>query len=148
MPGKKIGLDCKLFRNTATYNTPTWNTISNVVDLNATDSATQGDVSSRASNFKKSRRGLRDLQFSFGLRYDSADDDHVYLRAAYANGVLIDLWAADGAAATNSAGPRAWVQVTEFGHDQPLEDGVLTNVVCRPSDDGTNTEDPTWFTHS
>lgn len=147
MPGKKLGRECVLARNTGTYANAAWNTVGNVIDLNHKDSAAKGDVSDRSSNFKKYRRGLRDVSATFKLRYDSADDDHVYLRAAYANAALTDFFIADGSTnTTNTAGPRFWAQVTEFSHDQPLEDGVTVNVEICPCNDTTNTDEPTWYT--
>jgi len=146
MPGKKLGRECVLARGTSAYANQTWNTIAEVVDLNHKDAAVKGDVSSRASKFKKSRRGLRDVALTFGLRYSSTDDDHIYLRAAYANEASIDFWVADGLTNSNTtAGPRFWGQIMEFSHDQPLEDGVLVNVEVAPTDDGTNTEEPIWW---
>lgn len=143
MPGKKLGRECILARGTSTYANQTWNTVAGVVDLNHKDAANKGDVSSRASKFKKSRRGLRDLVLTFGLRYDSLDDDHIYLRTAYANEATIDFWVADGLTNVNTTwGPRFWGQIMEFSHDQPLEDGCIVNVEIAPTDDGVNLEEP------
>lgn len=148
MPGKKLGRECYLYRNTGTYNNAVWNTIGEVVDLNHKDAAAKGDVSSRASSFKKYRQGLRDMTVTFGLRYAGvSDDDYTYMRSAFANGVLTDFWVADGLSnTTNTTGPRFWAQVIEFSHDQPLEDGVLVNVEICPCNDSTNTEEPTPYT--
>lgn len=147
MPGKVLGRECVFARNTGTYANIVWNTVGEAIDVNVKDSATKGDVSSRASPFKKHRRGLRDLEITGGIRYDSADDDHIFMQAAYANGALVDWFVADGPPNTNTTqGMRLWGQITEFSHDQPLEDGVKVNFAISPSNDTTNTQDPTWWT--
>jgi hypothetical protein len=145
--GFLLGLDCKLFRNTNTYATPTWDEITQVTDVNLSQSTAVGDVSNRSSLFKLHRPGLIDLTLEFTLRYDSGNTDYTTLQSAFVARTGMDVWMADGTAAAGSKGPRANWMITEFSHEQPLEDGVNVKVSMKPYIDATATQVPAYFTH-
>jgi hypothetical protein len=147
--GHLLGLDCKLFRNTATYASPTWDEITQVTDVNVSQTTATGDISSRASTFKLWRPGQKDLTLEFTLRYDSGNTDFTALQSAFTGRTGIDMWVADGASATaGTTGIRANWMITEFSHEQPLEDGVNVKVSAKPYIDATATQVPAYFTVS
>uniref|UniRef100_A0A7C4QRL3 Uncharacterized protein n=1 Tax=Schlesneria paludicola TaxID=360056 RepID=A0A7C4QRL3_9PLAN len=47
--GVRLGLDAKLFRNAATYNTPNWQELKNVKDLTLNVEAGEADASTRGN---------------------------------------------------------------------------------------------------
>jgi len=46
----RLGLDAKLYRNTGTYDTPTWVEMTNVKDLTLNLESGEADVTTRANN--------------------------------------------------------------------------------------------------
>ena len=127
MAGEVIGYDCKLFYNSATNASPTWVEITNAVDVSMNIDKNYGNVSSRASGWKKNKAALKDLSISFGYRYKQGVTDAVFdvLRAAAIANTQLQLWVADGASATTGTeGISAYYDLT-MGQEQPLEDGVM-----------------------
>lgn len=148
MAGELVGASCKLYYNSATHASPTWVLIANAVDVNPSISKNYGDGSSRASGWKKNLPALKDLSCSFGYRYKNGTDT-VFdaLRTAALANTPIELFFADGlAATTGTEGIRAYFDLA-MGEDQPLEDGVLATF------DGVHTMfyessavvDPDWY---
>ena len=61
----KLGLDAKLFRNTGTFATPTWNEITNVRDVTLNLEAGEADVTTRGNNgWRATVATLKDLRWS------------------------------------------------------------------------------------
>ena len=140
-----LGLDCKAYRNTGTYGSPTWNEIPNIRDLTIPMEKTKADVSSRASKYRMSRGTLRDINISFSMVWDTADADFTALRDAWLNDTSIDMVFLDGSSATvGSQGPRAYFEVTKFERTENLEETAMVNVEICPTHNLTNP--PTWYT--
>lgn len=145
--GYLLGLDCKLFRNTNTYATPTWNEVTLATEVSVNQTAGKGDVSNRSSVYKLYRAAQIDASLEFTMRYDSANDDYTAFKTAFLARSIMDIWVADGAAATTgTTGPRMNVMITEFSHAQPLSDGVDIKISMCPCIDGTATQTPTYLT--
>lgn len=149
MAGELVGASAKLYYNSGTHASPTWVLIANAVDVSVSFGKSYGDVSSRASGWKKNAAALKDLTCSFGYRYKNGTDT-VFdaLRAAAIANTATELFFADGLAATSGTeGIRAYFDFT-MGDEQPLEDGVLvtfdgTHVIFYES---SAVVDPDWYT--
>ena len=63
------GRKCKLYRNTASYATPTWVEIEEAKDVTRTMSTDQVEEGDRSSPFKKYDDGLIDWEISFNMTY-------------------------------------------------------------------------------
>jgi len=148
----KIGLDCKLYRNTGTTASPVWNEIQNVVDVTVALSKTEADTSSRAFAWKTRKGALKDASIDFQLRAVAADADYTALLGSYLNGASIELLALDGPIATaGSQGLRAICEVFNFQAGQPLEGALTFDVSAKPTpafDSAGAAIPPTWFTVS
>jgi len=150
MAGELLGRECYLYYNSATYASPTWVLIAQAVDVSFSFDKNYGDVSSRASGWKKSRAALKDLSVSFGYRYKAAVTDAVFdaLRAKAIANTEVELFTADGlAATTGTEGMRAYVDLT-MGREEPLEDGVLVPFEAKHVtfyESGVMI-DPSWYT--
>lgn len=139
----KIGLDCKFYRNTGSYGSPTWNEITHARDVTANVEPGDADLSIRSSDWKIHRPTLKDLSFEFEMLYDPTIDDFTVLQAACFNRTPVDLWAADGdSATTGSQGIRAVCYIYGFSRSEPMEQGVMVKVTAKPGD---TTNPPSWY---
>lgn len=148
----KIGLDCKLYRNTGTYASPVWNEISNVADVTVQLSKGEAETSTRASAWKTRKGTLKDASIDFQLKYVPGDTDFAALLASYTGNTSVELLALDGPiGTTGSQGLRAVCEVFNFQQGQPLEGAVTFDVSAKPTpsfDVGGAAIVPTWFTVS
>jgi len=146
----KIGLDCKLYRNTGTNASPVWNEIANVQDVTVQLSKAEADTSTRASGWKTRKGTLKDASIDFQLKYVPGDADFAALLASFTGNSSIELLALDGAVATTgSQGLRAICEVFQFQQGQPLEGAVTFDVSAKPTptfDNNGALIAPTWFT--
>ena len=148
MAGEELGRECYTYYNSATHASPTWVLIANAVDVSVNVGKNYGDVSSRASAWKKQKPGLKELTASIAYRYNNGTDT-VFdaLRAAAIANTPLEFFFADALAATSGTeGVRAYLDLT-MGDEQPLEDGVLvtfegTHVLFIES---SAVIDPDWY---
>jgi hypothetical protein len=146
----RLGLDCKLYRNTGTYASPVWNEMPNVSDVTIPLSKGEADTSTRASKWKTRKGTLKDASIDFQLKYVPGDTDYAALLASYIDGTTIDLLALDGpVGTTGSQGLRAVCEVFNFQEGQALESAVTFDVSAKPApafDTNGAPITPTWFT--
>src|SRR5688572_24047788 len=111
-----LGLNAKLYRNTATYATPTWDLVTNVKDLTLGLEAGEADLSSRASaGWRERAPTLRDAVVDWGMIWDNTDADFQIFLDAFTAGAAVGIAVMDGAiATTGSEGLRAMVGVFGF----------------------------------
>lgn len=150
MAGELLGRECYLYYNSATHASPTWVLIAQAVDVSFSIDKNYGDVSSRASTWKKNRAALKDLSISFGYRYKAGVTDAVFdaLRAKAIANTEVEMFAADGLSnATGTEGIRAYVDLT-MGREEPLEDGVLIPFEAKHVSfyESGAMIDPDWYT--
>lgn len=140
----KIGADCRLYRNTGTYDAPVWNQIELVKDLTQNLEKGDADVSNRGSGGWRVRVGtLKDGNLEFDLVWQSGDADFEALRDAFLNNTLIDLVALDGPITTpGTQGLRAEMSVLSFTREEPLDGAVMASVNVAP---GSVTRAPVWY---
>ena len=143
--GYTLGLDCKLYRNTATYSTPTWSEITNVRDLTLSVEKNSADVSIRGSTWRLKATTLKEASIEFEMIWDHASEDFTALQTAFLNNTTVDVAAMDGAITTaGTQGLRAIMNVEKFSREEPLEEAVKVKVTLTPAYDTTNL--PTWMT--
>ena len=141
----KLGLDAKLFRNTSTYASPTWNEITNVRDVTLNLEAGEADVTTRGNNgWRATIATLKDASIEFEMVWDSADDDFTAVRDAFLNKAALELAVMDGAMATaGSQGLRASFMITSFSRNEPLEEAITVSVAAKPT---YSANPPSWLT--
>jgi len=148
-PGPTLGKDCKAFYNSATHATPTWVEITKAINCSFNLAKAEGDLSSRASGWKKSKGGLKDLEYSWTYRWSrGADTVFDALLASYISATPIELWFADGAAAdVGTQGPRAFCEVLTMNATQELENGIEYEFTAKPTykEESSAVVDPDWY---
>lgn len=131
----KLGLDCKLYRNTGDYATPSWNEVNSVKDVTLNLEAGEADVTSRANNaWRASVATLKDASIEFELVWDSADDDFAAIRDAFLSNGSLEFAAMDGdILVSGSQGLRATCMIATFSRNEPLEEAVMVSVTIKPT---------------
>jgi len=140
----KLGLDAKLYRNTATFAAPTWNEIKNVKDVTLNLEAGEADVTTRGNNgWRATVATLKDGSVEFEMVWDSADDDFGSIRDAFLNKTALDLAVMDGDIATaGSQGLRASCMITNFSRNEALEEAITVSVTAKPT---YSANPPSWL---
>lgn len=142
-----LGLDCKLFKNTSSWGSPTFAEIEDVKDVTLTLEKATADVTTRANDgWRATRSTLKDanLEFDYIPNPDRADSitDFEFLRDAWLNDSNIELWVADGPSATvGTQGLRAIWNVINMNEKQELEGAKMYSFSLKPTL-GSNA--PTW----
>lgn len=141
----KLGLDAKLFRNTGTYATPTWDEIANVRDVTLNLEAGEADVTTRGNNgWRATVATLKDGSIEFEMVWDSADTDFTAIRDAFLNKTAVEMAVLDGDVLdTGSQGLRASFMVTSFSRNEPLEEAITVSVTMKPT---YSANPPEWMT--
>jgi len=131
----KLGMDAKLYRNTGTYETPTWVEITNAKDVNLNLEKGEADVTTRANQGWRATVGtLKDGSVEFEMVWDTDDAGFTAIQEAYFDGTPLEVAVMDGDIATSgSQGLRATMAVTNFSRNEPLEEAITVSVTLKPT---------------
>ena len=141
----KLGMQAKLYRNTATHETPMWDEMTNVKDLTLNLEKGQADVTTRGNNGWKASVGtLKDGGIEFEMVWDTEDEGFTAVRDAYLNDTALELAVMDGdITVAGSQGLRASFVVTNFSRKEPLEEGISVSVTLKVA---YSDNAPEWMT--
>jgi hypothetical protein len=140
----KLGMNCKLYRNTGTYAVPVWNEIPGVADVGASISMDSVYSTTRSNNgWKSSLTTLKDAELTFSMPYDPTDQDMIAVRQAFFRGTTVEMAVMDSSiAAAGAGGLRASFVITGFERAEPIGDKVMANVTAKPT---PATNAPYWY---
>jgi len=144
-----VGKDCKLYYNSGTHATPTWNEITKAINVSANLGKGEADVSSRETSWKLSKGALKELEISFTYRH-KAGTDTVFdvLLAAYLADTAIEFAVMDAAITEAGAqGPRAFCEIFSMNETQELENAVEYEFTLKPTYAAESGEmvEPDWY---
>lgn len=140
-----LGLDAKLYHNTGTYGTPTWDEVTNCRNVTLNLEKSDADVTTRGgSGWRQTVTTLKDGTVDFNMIWDTSDTDFIAFRDAWLNNTQIDCWVLDGdSTTTGNQGLRAEFEVANFTRNEELEDALNVDVSLRP---GFSSNAPVWQT--
>lgn len=140
-----LGLNAKLYRNTGSYGSPTWDEVAQIKNLSCDLAAVEVDVTTRGSGgWRAIAVGLKDAPVSFEILYDNTNTDYEAFRDAYINATVIECAVMDGAITTaGNEGLRASFSVTKFARKEDLEGALMIEVEMKP---GPAANNPAWYT--
>lgn len=140
--------DAKIYRNTGTYGSPTWDLVANVKDLTLNLDKDEVDVTTRASNgFKEFVDGLIDASIEFQMLWDTSDADFTAIQGAFFNKTAIEFLILDGASnVAGSQGLRATCMIKSFSRSETLGEALMVDVSIRPTKNANAA--PAWYTAS
>ncbi|MEW4530206.1 phage tail tube protein [Maioricimonas sp. JC845] len=133
--GVRLGLEGKLYRNSASYATPTWEELTNVRDLTLNLEAGEADVTTRGNaGWRAIVAALKDASIEFEMVWDPADSGFTALQQAFFNKTAVEFAVMDGDVTTSgSQGLRASMSITSFGRSEPLEEAMTVSVTAKPT---------------
>jgi hypothetical protein len=147
--GFKLGLDCKLYRNTSTWESPTWVEVENIKDLTLPLTKGEFDAALRSGNGVREYIGtLREYGVDFNMKWDPQNDPDcdAFLDVYLGVEDYVDVLVLDGDINTSgSQGPRFLADVFGFQRNEPLEEGVMSDVNLKPSAKRGETHVPYWY---
>ncbi len=125
----KVGIDCRAYRNTGTYGTPTWNEITIARDVTLGLDKDEAEASIRGVRWKMRLPTLKDAQITLEILHDPSVDDYNVLRDAYLNDTVLDIALADGVIATTGTQYfRSDQYVFGFTRKEPLTDALTVEI--------------------
>jgi len=140
----KLGLNGKLYRNTATHGSPSWSVLGKVRDLSLTMDKATADVTSRDNNgWRAKLPTLKEAVLEFDMVWDTADAGFSALQGSYLNDTLIEFAVMDGDITTPlTEGLVATFGVTKFDKKENLEEAQMVSVTLEIA---PATDAPEWL---
>jgi hypothetical protein len=140
----RLGLDAKLYRNTGSGGSPTWDLVGNVRDVTLNLETGEADVTTRGNNGWRATVGtLKDASIEFEMVWDTGDADFTAFKDAFFNGTPIELAVMDGDIATTGAqGLRAVCRIINFTRSEALEEAITVSVTAKPT---YSASPPSWL---
>jgi hypothetical protein len=142
-----IGLECKMYRNTGTFSSPTAVEVVSVMDVQINMERNVAVLKSRSTVWEKGLAGLMKGGATIKLLRNNADTDQIaFLAAVQTNPApIVGLIFADGPfATTGTVYQKGDFIITKFTEGEPLEDGATVDMEVMPH--GKSVNDPTWVT--
>jgi len=131
----KLGMEAKLYRNTGSYETPTWVEMTNVKDLTLNLEKGEADVTTRANDGWRATAGtLKEGSVEFEMVWDTEDEGFTVIQSAWFDGTSLELAVMDGdITVAGTQGLRATFAVISFTRNEPLEEAMSVNVTVKPT---------------
>lgn len=143
----KLGKNAKLYYNTGTYATPTWVEIKYVTDVRVTLTATETEISTRATvPFKTYVSGLIDLGFECDYSWIEGDDSvFTAIKNAFLDGTPMDIAIMDGNIAVSGTheGIRSPFVITRLDLEQTLDGAQKFSLAGKAT---LGEHPPEWYT--
>lgn len=132
--GRKLGLDCKAYRNTGTHASPTWDEMILVQDVNIELDKDTTDTSIRGSSWELLVGTLKKASLEIVMLYDTADLDFTAILTAFLANTQIEFAFMDGPIATvGSQGLWAICDVVKMSAPQKLKEANVVTFSVVPT---------------
>jgi hypothetical protein len=128
------GIDCKVYRNSASYGSPTWALINPTIEVTVNLENSTFDASNRDSNYRLQLPALTDISVDLRFHKDKDDADFLALETAAQTRVNLDLLILDGLqTVATSDGWRILGFFSSWTESQPLEDAITVDATYVPA---------------
>jgi hypothetical protein len=132
--GSKLGIQCKVYRNTGTYGSPTWVAINLVRDDSPASPWDMVPADSRETPVKLYEKTQIDFTDTLTVRCDNADAGYQALCNTAAGRTPIDLLILDGPITVEGTlGYRAHWHLSKTGQDQAIGSVLYAQFDCKPA---------------
>jgi hypothetical protein len=128
------GIDCKVYRNSASYGSPTWALINPTIEVTVNLENSTFDASNRDSNYRLQLPALTDISVDLRFHKDKDDADFLALETAAQTRANLDLLILDGLqTVATSDGWRILGFFSSWTESQPLEDAITVDATYVPA---------------
>lgn len=141
----RLGRNCKLYRNTGSYASPTWTVINSARDVTLNLEGETADVATRGNGYWGADATVKlKASLDFELIWDPSDAAFAAILTAFIGVSSIELLVLDGAVATSgSQGLRATFAISKFTRTETLNEAVKASVTAQPT---LADNAPSWYT--
>ena len=145
----KVGMDCKLYYDSGSYDVPGYVLITRATDVTASVDFNTASFVSRQSQWEATGYGAKTIEVTFGYEY-WAGSDSVFTALLYASDqrLATRFLVFDSLVATTGAkGWRVYANVSPPSLNQPLQDGMTLDFTLRAARhySGGTLIDPDWY---
>lgn len=144
-----VGLDCKLYYNSATNASPTWVLVGDCIDASSGIATTMVEVASRASNYKGNLPGLVTFSGTFTLLHTIGSNSVITALTGMATGRTAKQFAfMDQLINTNTAkGMRFFAYIENMELGAALEEAATWDITLAPAYalESTSLVEPSWY---
>lgn len=146
MASPTLSENAKLYINSGTYASPTWDEVTLVKDVQLNMEKGEADVTTRASGgYTETADGLISATIDFGILYDTTDTEFNSLRSAFTGKTSVEVLVLDGdQSTTGNQGLRATCMVKTFNRSETLGEALMVDVSLLPTSNSDSA--PSWFT--
>lgn len=133
--GVRLGMEARLYRNTASYATPTWVEVTNVKDVTLNLEKGEADVTTRANGGWRATAGtLKEASVEFQMVWDTDDAGFTAIQEAFFGSGPIEFAIMSGPMTDpESEGLRATCDVFSFTRNEALEEAIMVDVSIKPT---------------
>ena len=133
--GVRLGMEARLYRNSASYATPTWVEVTNVKDVTLNMEKGEADVTTRGNNGWRATVGtLKDASVEFQMVWDTADAGFTEIQQAFFGNTPIEFAIMSGDITDpESEGLRATCDIFSFTRNEALEEAIMVDVSIKPT---------------
>lgn len=131
----RVGIKCKLYRNTATYASPTWDEVTCVSDLKVDRKWNEGAFVTRESRVELTMKTFLQLSLTGKVKVENtANSDYVALDDALNADTVIDFMVLNGPSNENDVrGYRFDAQVFDGSQDQGTGVVLMDDILIKPT---------------
>ena len=152
----KFGHECKIYNNTGTHASPTWQELNIVKDVTLNMSQNESEITSRGGKgYVQTAGTLIDASIEFGITWDPSDAaDFSELQNAFLNRKPVEILILDGdRTVAGNEGLQAFFVVTNFTRNEAIAEVVSAEITLKltknPREGGAEITDvPSWQTTS
>jgi predicted secreted protein len=133
--GVRLGMEARLYRNSANYAAPTWVEVSNVKDVTLNLEKGEADVTTRANGGWRAKVGtLKEASIEFQMVWDTDDAGFAAVQAAFFGNTPVEFAVMSGPMTDpDSEGLRATCEVFSFTRNEALEEAIMVDVSIKPT---------------
>lgn len=144
-----LGVECKAYRNSGTYASPTWDEMISLRDVTLTFDSVSVDASVRASgSWELIKVAFLKAEVELEFLYSAGDADREALITAYLAKTSLDLLFLDGEEGSTNKGLRAHFAITKWTREEPLKDLLKSKFTIAPTYNTAGTAgalvNPSW----
>jgi len=135
-----LGMNAKVYRNTGTYGSPTWNEVTGISDFQRTGEWDVVKQAVRGNRVALTAKTFLNIEFTFKIQASLDDADYLAIAAAVDSDTPLDMLVLNASSTTVGArGVRADFLFTSHNEDQSAGAALFPEIKMMPTTATTDT---------